>query len=84
MSKYLNKRPNAGTPGDVMCLGCDKMWKSPDAKGIRICPRCKSGKHWKDSSETDFLLPRDDVEALMRVPLGPQRVDPGDNDNAGH
>lgn len=73
MAKYLNKRPNAGTPGDVMCLGrCNKMWKSPDKKSIRICPKCKSSKDWKNSTETDFLLPRNDVD-LMRVPLGPKR-----------
>lgn len=83
MAEYLNKRPDAGTPGEVFCLKCDKLWKSPDKRRIRICYKCKAGKDWKESSATDFLLPRNDVEALMRMPLSPQSVDPGDKGTAG-
>jgi hypothetical protein len=30
-------------PANVHCLRCQKLFRSPDRAGIRICGRCKKG-----------------------------------------
>ena len=59
--------PLTGYDGDVTCLRCQKEFKSPDRRTIRVCGRCKDSETWREGAlhaEDVYMIPQ-------HVPPGP-------------